>query len=223
MLGNDVVDFSIDEKKYTNQRFINRILTKIEQQYLYKADDKNAFLWSLWSAKEASYKSYQKQNLGSLFSPIKFEISENTLIKIIESNFKSPVNGIVIYKNVNVAALIPVAINWPTETCVHCVSTFTGKNQIAENLHCKLMKLQRVEDYTVQSLQVRALAKLLLEDHNINAEIVRPEIKVKDYKKAGPPRLIFNNQLLNHEISLSHDGRWLAVALLIINPTVKAT
>jgi phosphopantetheinyl transferase (holo-ACP synthase) len=215
LLGNDVVDYSVDEKKYKNQRFVNRILTKVEQQYLQKSNNKNAFLWSLWSAKEACYKSYQKQNLACIFSPIKFEISETTLVKIINSDFNFTVNGIVNYKNVNVDTFIPFALNWPSETCVHCISSFDVANHKSNNLHCKLMKLERVEDYKTQSLQVRALAKILLEDLNIKAEIVRPEIIVKDYKKAGPPRLILNNQLLNHEISLSHDGKWLAVAVLV--------
>jgi phosphopantetheine--protein transferase-like protein len=216
MLGNDIVDFSIDEEKYKNQRFVNRILTKVEQHYLNIVTNKNAFLWSLWSAKEASFKSYQKQSLSTIFSPIKFEVSENTLIEIINSNFNSKINGIVVYKNFNAAALIPIELTWPSQTCVHCISSLATADQKTENLHCKLMKLNRIEGYTVHSLQVRALAKLLLDDLNITAEIVRPEIKVKDYKKSGPPRLISNNQLLDHEISLSHDGKWLAVVVLTL-------
>jgi phosphopantetheine--protein transferase-like protein len=214
MLGNDVVDFSVDEKKYNNQRFINRILTSTEQKYLFLSTNKNAFLWTLWAAKEAAYKAYQKQNLSSLFSPVKYEISENTLLKLVEAKFSETVKGVLKYTN-DRSVLIPIEIRWPDKTCVHCISSFDVSNQQGENLYSKLMKLDCEEDYTSQSLLVRGLAQTLLDDLNIQAEIIRPEIKVKDYKKPGPPRLISDNQLLDHEISLSHDGKWLAVAILV--------
>ncbi len=214
MLGNDVVDFSIDEKKYKNQRFIDRILSPNEQRYLFQSTNKNAFLWTLWAGKEAAYKAYQKQNLTSLFSPIKYEFLENTLLTIVEADFNDTVKGVLKYTN-NQSVLIPIEIRWPSKTCVHSISSFDVNNQQGKNLYSKLMKLDCEEEYTSQSLLVRNLAQTLLKDLNIEAEIIRPEIKVKDYKKPGPPRLISDNQLLDHEISLSHDGKWLAVAILV--------
>ena len=215
MLGNDIVDFSIDEKKYKNQRFKDKILTKLEQKYLDLSTDKNAYLWTLWAAKEACYKSYQKQNISTLFSPIKYELSENTLLKLIEADFQDIVTGVVQLKKRHAALLIPVEFCWPSKTCVHCISSFDINNNQGKNLFSKLMKMETAEDYASQSIMVRALAKTLLDSLDISAEIIRPEIKVKNYKKPGPPRLISGNQLLNHEISLSHDGLWLAVVILI--------
>jgi Phosphopantetheinyl transferase (holo-ACP synthase) len=62
MMGNDIVDFSIDEQKYLNPRYIQRILTDQEHIYLLKSTEPNRFLWSLWAAKEAGFKALQRNN-----------------------------------------------------------------------------------------------------------------------------------------------------------------
>ena len=86
MLGNDIVDFSIDEYKYNNQRFTGRILSNLEKEYLDRSENKNAYLWTLWAAKESAYKAYQKSHIKALFSPVKFEVNENQITCTLVGN-----------------------------------------------------------------------------------------------------------------------------------------
>jgi phosphopantetheine--protein transferase-like protein len=210
MLGNDIVDFSCDEQKYINTRFLKRVLSPTEASYLAKSKLPNAYLWSLWAAKEAGFKAMQKTALQTIFSPSQFKLSPNTLESLLHHDFKQPFKAELIHNK----QTIHVLFNWPDETTVHCVA-YMGDVTLSEQIQISICQHWDNQLEQNQSIQVRAMAKKLLQQNHIKAEIKRPTITMPDYSKPGPPLLIDqNNQELPHEISLSHDGQWLAVALL---------
>ncbi len=222
MLGNDVVDLTIDDKKHLNQRFINRTLTDNEQHQLLKSFDKNNYLWSLWAIKEASYKACQKLNHQLLFSPAQFELNQSCLKKLTNHDHNTAFFGTLQYRDTT----LQLKLTWKQQattkgqashaTAVHATAIKSKDPTALAAVQVLVSKMKGLSNYTNQSSEVRKLADTLLQTNEISANIQRPPLKVKDYTKAGPPILVTNNQtVLSHEISLSHDNDWLAVALLI--------
>lgn len=222
MLGNDVVDLTIDNKKHLNQRFVNRTLTKLEQKYLSQSQHKNNFLWSLWAVKEASYKACQKLNKQLLFSPSQFELNQSCLKKLTEHDCKSPFLAALQHQNTS----LQLQLSWQAErlsgkltdnyTAVHAIAMQNNDLFNLSDVQVVVAKMKQLSTYKNQYSEVRKLAKRILQTNDIAATVSRPIIEVKDYSKPGPPILISNDQTtLPHEISLSHDNQWLAVALLI--------
>ncbi len=210
MLGNDIVNFEVDNKKYDNQRYIDRILSSSEQKHLSQSKDKNAFLWALWSAKEASYKAIQKLELDTIFSPPSFELDESTLTELSHHIRKQPMQGHVHFKSHS----IKIQFTWPNKFLVHCVA-IKGKWLLFDQVKIAISK-EDPESNDDQSFQVRCLAQKLFKKNDIKAKIIRPELSMSGYIKPGPPVMVANDiEHLPHQISLSHHQTYLAVALLL--------
>ncbi|TDR22558.1 4'-phosphopantetheinyl transferase superfamily protein [Marinicella litoralis] len=222
MLGNDVVDLTLDCEKHLNHRFIKRILTLKEQQQLQLAHDKNLFLWSLWSIKEASYKACQKLNHLLLFSPSQLELNDSSLKKLTEHHPQTAFFGTLKHQSTE----LQLKLTWYAEhsehsptmkyTAVHATALQGTDPKSLADVQVEISKMNQPSNYKNQSLAVRKLATKLLESNAITASIQRPPITIKDYSKPGPPILVSDQQTtLPHEISLSHDNDWLAAVLLI--------
>ncbi len=226
VLGNDVVDLTVDMNKHLNQRFTNRVLSTIELEVLDKSLDKNLFLWSLWATKEASYKACQKMNHQLLFSPSQFALDEHSLNKLLSHDHKQDFYATLQHQN----TLLQLKLCWENidldekpeqhitltkPTAVHATAMVSTTAESLNQVQVVIARMSQANTHKNQSSEVRTLAKNLLQSHDISANIHRPAIKVKDYTKPGPPILVDNEQnALPHEISLSHDGEWLAVALM---------
>ncbi len=73
-IGNDIVDLNLDGvlDKYSNKRFLNRVLAHIEKEYLEKSLNPGLLLWFLWTAKEAGFKALKKLNPDTVFAHKEF-------------------------------------------------------------------------------------------------------------------------------------------------------
>ncbi|MCX7544027.1 4'-phosphopantetheinyl transferase superfamily protein [Marinicella gelatinilytica] len=213
MLGNDVVDFHIDEQKYNNPRFINRILTRQEQHHLKQSTNPNRFLWSLWAAKEAAYKALQRNNTELIFSPVTLTVSETTLQQLLLHDIHETLYGQVQYQEHH----INLKFEWPKATVVHCLALTHSQVSKWYSIKSKARYVNNLTSYQQQSQAVRELAQELLQQHHINAKISRPIITMNGYQKSGPPILTDNTsgQVLPHIISLSHDNQYLAAAVYL--------
>ncbi len=76
MVGNDVVDLrDTDADPGTlHPRFDARVFSRAERGRLAASPDVVRERWSLWAAKEASYKLARKHDSSTVFSPIRFEV-----------------------------------------------------------------------------------------------------------------------------------------------------
>ncbi|WP_318312074.1 4'-phosphopantetheinyl transferase family protein [Flagellimonas crocea] len=84
MVGNDIVDL-MEAKNASNwqrPRFLDKLFTELEQNYIKKAKDPFLMVWRLWSIKEASYKLYVQIYPSRFYDPRAFECSldENSAI-----------------------------------------------------------------------------------------------------------------------------------------------
>ncbi len=219
MLGNDVVDLLVDNQKHLNKRYVNRVLTTVEQHYLSVASDQNNYLWSLWAAKEASYKACQKLNNQLKFSPIQFELDEACLNQLTTHDYHQDFLATLQHENTR----LQLQLIWrfhPTQagivTAVHATALVSTNLEKLNEIDVVVTKMNRLSTYKNQSSQVRKLAQKILTSHGIKAKIERPLLEMNGYTKSGPPRLITEDEVvLPHEISLSHDNNWLAVTLLV--------
>lgn len=214
MVGNDIVDYGIDEQKYRQPRFLNRVLTVKEQSYLAQSCHPNTYLWSLWAAKEAAFKALQRTENHLTFSPITFELPETSLQALLSCHESKILKGDVQHKN----QTIEVRFSWPEKNAVHCIACCQSNTDYWPHIDSRITHSANLSNYQQQSQAVRKLAQQLLKHHNINAEISRPTLNMKGYHKPGPPILIEceTGHVLAHLISLSHDNNYLAVALCLI-------
>lgn len=227
MLGNDVVDLTVDKDKHLNQRFINRVLTGNERTMLAQSPDKNLFLWSLWATKEACYKACQKTDNQLLFSPSNFAFDDQSLNKLLKHDRNQDFYGTLKHQH----NVLQLKLCWknkgsddgpehfnpdPQPTAVHATAVLCATTKPLNQVQVYIARMTQATTHKNQSTEVRKLAKKLLQSNDIKANIHRPPLQIKDYTKPGPPMLLTNDDCeLPHEISLSHDNEWLAVALLI--------
>ncbi|GAA4820731.1 4'-phosphopantetheinyl transferase [Marinicella pacifica] len=207
MIGNDIVDYQFDKKKYLNHRWLQRILTPLEQQHVLTATRPNRYLWSLWAAKEASYKALQRINPSLTFSPSAYALSVSSLNNLHHNEQK--LSAAIDFENHRLS----LRFYWPKETVVHCLACHNPENWI--HLHSLFEHRPHLSGYQQQSLAVRELAQTLLKKHHIHADIIRPNQSMPGYSKPGAPILVDpqTGHTWPHIISLSHDHEYIGVAL----------
>ncbi len=74
MIGNDIVDLTIAkiESEWNRPRFLNKIFTEKEQQYIREYPRPERMVWLLWSMKESAYKLHFQHNKKRFYAPKKF-------------------------------------------------------------------------------------------------------------------------------------------------------
>lgn len=90
MIGNDVVDLTLakTESDWKRNGYLNKIFTKLEQQFISNTSKPDEMIWILWSRKEAVYKIIIQKGGTRGYYPIKIEC--------LDSGFK---NGITVFEN----------------------------------------------------------------------------------------------------------------------------
>ena len=81
MVGNDIVDLKEAQhaSNWQRTRFLDKLFTESEQDYIINAENPFKMVWRLWSIKEASYKLYTQLYPSRFYNPKGFEcVIENT-------------------------------------------------------------------------------------------------------------------------------------------------
>jgi phosphopantetheine--protein transferase-like protein len=89
MIGNDIVDIAEAKLKsnWQRPRFLDKLFTLKEQQYIQSSDNSFVMVWKLWSMKEAAYKLYTQLQPSRFYNPKAFECDlENS--KVSYKNFE---------------------------------------------------------------------------------------------------------------------------------------
>lgn len=203
IVGNDVVHLREHRisKHHLNTRFVDRIFTIEEAERIHQHPLPNSFMWSLWAVKEAAYKAVIKIYPQTVFSLRRFVVDE-TLASVRYEKFQ-----------------LPVAIE-KTDDWIHAVVTTyetPEQNRDASSLSAEgaLKMVQKKDDQVHESEAVRDLALGLVAKHygfKRNAlEIIRP--KCSTSPRLGPPELRYAGYITEIDISLSHDGPFVACAV----------
>ena len=75
MIGNDIVDIAEAKLKsnWQRPRFLDKLFTLKEQQYIHNSESSFLMVWKLWSMKEAAYKLYIQLQPSRFYNPKAFE------------------------------------------------------------------------------------------------------------------------------------------------------
>jgi phosphopantetheinyl transferase (holo-ACP synthase) len=196
-LGNDIVDLTdpFTVGKAGDARFVRRVFATSEQGWIAASPDPDRALWRLWAAKEAAYKVARKSAPGLIFAHAQFEVLPD------ESRV--------------VCGKASFPVQWDEQPgWIHCLAVSSSSPPSLALCRWRVDELAPGQE---PSEAVRGLAtRLLAEAGWAAATIVRPS--GQGGARPGAPEVWQAGGRLAHlDLSLSHDGRWVAVAWMDLN------
>ena len=215
-LGNDLIDRAAAHNlgRARQPRFLSRVLTEAEQAQLAAEADGDLGFARLWSAKEAAYKAAKKVQPGLVFAPRRWQVEVAWLGDPAEA-----IEGAVA-----IDAETRAQVRWwLTGTWLHCIALIGPNPSRLDWRVCRSSDQDLSADHASarerqgfsrsESAGVRALARGLLAEHGmVDIEILREA----EGNTRQPPRIhqrgVWRDDL---DLSLSHDGAWLAAAIII--------
>jgi len=185
LVGNDVVDLDdpVIGASHLRERFLARVLSPTEREHLASVAEAKRYVWSLFAAKEAAYKVVAKRTVAPAFAHRRFEVAGDLSTVSYE--------GLVMRLRVETRGSFVHAVAW------------TG----VEAPVSSVAQLETTED---PSLGVRArLLSALGGDPELS--VVR-EPRAASWDGFGPPRVLCGGRPVGLDVSLSHDGCFVAWA-----------
>jgi len=198
LVGNDVVD--LDDPAiathHVRDRFVHRVCHESERAELARADDPKTLLWSLFAAKEAAFKIVAKLDPKVPFAHSQFVVAKDL--------------SVVVYRERSFSLRVETTI-----ARVHAVAS-SGPDR-------PLSAVERADDMDASV----AARELLCRSVAARIRCVASELEIVraplpgSWTGYGPPELVFRDgRALHADVSLSHDGRFVACAAHIVDSTL---
>ena len=199
-VGNDVVDLKepANAGKSKNSRFLKKILTDAEIEFVQNAENPDAALWSHWACKETAYKVIKKSFPDTAFLPRQWQV----IFKKSQSKYSDGEVTIPGEERVYIRLFSNLQY-------VHCIGAdaLTALDELIWIVDV-LPEAEKINP----SLYLRYCVEQSLAKHfSLNFY----QIKIKRTRENGelqPPRVYVNGRKTDIDISLSHDGRFVAYA-----------
>lgn len=219
IVGNDVVDLTAPRAagRHRDERFVARVFTEEERACILADDDPSLRLWLGWAAKEAAYKVVSK-SLGDPppFAHRRFQVT-----------WSGTGSGVVRYEGQDVQLLIQHAgPEGHVHVLAHKPRAVEGPARVdrldregtpwlapLESLLERFTDLERASVHSVPSAAVRIAAR---DDaaRLLDVDVGRVEIVCGPGALGRrPPRVLVDGTPARVDVSLSHDGPWIAWAL----------
>ncbi len=193
MIGDDVVD--LDDPAiaahHLRPRFLDRVLHPSERAALSATRSPKVFLWSLFAAKEATYKLVSKLGTPVIFAHAEF---------VVDDGFRS-----VRHRDVEAVLEIETDV---ARGFTHAVARTAGSSRYQ----------RQVEAIPVGADASREARQALLRAMAAQLECAPSELIIERAPKPGswdgfgPPRLLRHGVPTTVDVSLSHDGRFVSFA-----------
>ena len=210
-VGNDVVDLKASGAiaKSRDTRFVKRALSTIEMQTVLTSDQPDSLLWAFWAAKETSYKVVSKSYPDITSAPRRYSV------KLVSERIENEASGVVD------TPCGSVPVKWTfSEDYIHCIGADAGGHSL-DKINFGLKEIDtsgesgaclshRTESILVRRHATHHIASLL---HRNPDDIHIGRTNGKTCK--GPPVVHIKDNRDHIDISLSHDGRFLAYAFLL--------
>ena len=204
-IGNDIVDWKdpANAKKSRDSRYLRKILTSAEIEFVRDAETPDIALWSLWACKETAYKVINKSGAGKPFLPRHWPVTLNKSDKMLVEGEVAIPEGKTIFVRLSFA-----------ESYVHCIGSdnLPDLDEIiwsADPLPEAGTGRNLDPSLFVRQCLFRRLAAMYQLDFR--------EIEIRRAKKnheLQPPYLYYKNKKTPFDISLSHDGQFVAYAFI---------
>jgi phosphopantetheinyl transferase (holo-ACP synthase) len=182
--------------KSRDSRFLKKILTNAEIEFVQNAEKPDAALWSHWACKETAYKVIKKSFPAAAFLPRQWQVIFNkTKSKYSDGEVIIPGNNRVyirLFSNPQYIHCIGADVFTALDKLIWSVDVLPEKEKINPSLHLRYY-----------------LGRSLAKHFSLNFH----HIKIKRTKENGelqPPRVYVGGKKTDIDISLSHDGRFIA-------------
>jgi phosphopantetheinyl transferase (holo-ACP synthase) len=205
-IGNDIVDLTDPGNigKSGDNRFLQRVFTDAERACIAAAAAPDVMLWALWAAKETAYKIAAKVDLQAVFTPRLYPVV------LAPGDQGATRSGTVETPQGPVSVRVSIAPDY-----LHCIGT-TPLPGILDHVLWDIERLSPAKQggdhdssLAVRRLAGRRLATLL------DVPVVDIDIRrVQDIDKWGPPITYVEGQPARFDLSLSHDGVFVAYAIM---------
>jgi hypothetical protein len=187
--------------KSRNSRFLKKILTNVEIEFVQNAKDPDATLWSYWACKETAYKVIKKSCLDAAFLPRQWTV----FFKKSQSDFSEGEVMIPGKERVYVRLFY-------NPQYVHCVGSdsITALDKLIWSVDV-LPEEKDEKNIDPSFFSRNCLGQNLAQYFSLNFH----NIKIRRTRKDGalqPPRVYVSGRETDINISLSHDGRFVAYA-----------
>ena len=208
--GNDLVDLRAvsGPPRSENRRFLRRVLTREEQEFVAKSASPERMLWSLWSGKEAAFKAFSRTDPGLAFSPVSFACTvqstdpENWAMTGSVSMGGHKLNLFWeqhpdwIHCTALPAAISPADCHYQVEP-VSSVTVRPGD----------FSRREQEEIWSEASLAVRQVARnIIRRSPGLSVAIIRPEGERINSRRGAPRVMYEGREDSSFTVSLSHDG-----------------
>ena len=219
-VGNDVVDLKDPENqgKSRDERFLLRAFAEEERVRIRGSADPDAFLWSFWAAKEAAYKAVSQEDPGVSSAPRYYRVvlEELGAKRVFDENSpasrrrnRASLEGRVFTPRGERALRI-----WVAADHVHALAA-ESEAVLAGVLH----RVDRMDAAATLPDPSAFVRERLLREIARRCSHPAGDLDIrKDPEGPGAPRVFLRDRPLAAEISLSHDGRFTAFALLLPRP-----
>ncbi len=195
LIGNDIVDLK-DIDSYPpseNERFLSRVFTDAEQEYIKNSANPKRTLWMCWAVKESAYKAWKRAYPRIVFSPVSLKIDFEKR-KILHHHY-----GRLHYKTEEKAGdFVAVYVYKPRTEKTAKIYHWIGE----------VSKLAKDHSYN-SSIAARILvAEKLSSIYSVSPESI-------EVTKSLPPEVINKKDGWKSPVSLSHHGRYVSAFVMI--------
>jgi phosphopantetheine--protein transferase-like protein len=193
-VGNDIV---IKSDAFAHPRFAKRVLAPEELARYLTHPQPQSYLHRAWAAKEASYKYLRQKNFNLCFSPSRLVFHEEKMAVTGEGE-------VIALSFLQRDEYLYCSTYHPQKSAEHAIAT------IAQCLKAEASEPTRSELPLSQSAAVRRLARTMIAKL---CALPCDEINIgKNRWKV--PYACYRNEILPLNMSLTHDGEYVAVALM---------
>ena len=206
-VGNDIVDLADAENigKSEDERFCRRVFNAEELSMIAASPRPDSFLWAIWAAKEAAYKAISRSDPSVCSIPKKYPVILESRSTEMLSNFQEGIatslDGKVKTPRGEMTVRISIA-----EDSVYAIAA-----QTAEMLKRVVSRVKRIDPAENDASGV--VRKILLEEIAGRLGCSSEDLSIADEKRGpGAPFILLRGTRLPAEISLTHDGRFVAFA-----------
>ncbi len=204
LIGNDIVDLKTPDAmgKSRDLRFVRRVLTPGEREMLTRRQHPDALLWAFWAAKEAAYKAVSKAVPDVSSAPRRYSVT------IDPPEFAGAASGFVKTPHGNMRIRV-----FFHEDNVHCIASDDYSGDLSDIVYGWEEITTDGSPVSVRESQaVRKVAGVRLAAHlNCNPGDIRI-LRQTGPSGQGPPVVYLRDKREPVDISLSHDGRFVAYA-----------
>ncbi len=242
-VGNDIVDLADPRTKgrSTDERFVRRVYDTDEQEAIATSEDSDIELWSRWAAKETGFKVISKL-IGDPppFVHRAFRVVWNPCERATDAGVETVIrSGVVHYEppqvggmGVRLEATVSVAFR---DDALHAVGFGSRGGQSGDvhvEPHVELLETPdgvwagsldeltpRLTERELDAVYSRQSAAVRLGARADLAEALRvAEKRIEIVCAPGPtsrrpPHVLVDGERIQADVSLSHDGRWIAWAI----------